>query len=164
MPTEKLTLVDLKREMDDMQSRYPRLRHPEIFVAWFMRAFVTADEPSAVTSLCGGPRDKGIDAILIDDKSRKVFIVQGKYHSKLMVETETHADMTSFANLASDISGDEDQFQIRCKKMSPDVEDRLRKAREKILRYEYELQLFYVTTGKASKAHKEECQWDGVQG
>ncbi len=157
MPTEKLTQADLKREMDDMQSRYPRLRHPEIFVAWFMRAFVTADEQSAITSLCGGPHDKGIDALLIDDKSRKVFIVQGKYHGKLMVNTETHADMTSFANLASDISGDEDQFQIRCKKISPDVEDRLRKAREKILRHEYELQLFYVTTGKASKAHKEEA-------
>ena len=93
MPTEKLHIEDLKREIDDLQSRYPRLDHPELFVAWFLRAFVTAEEPSAISALCGGSGDKSVDAVLIDDNSRKVFIVQGKYHNKLMEHTEKRSDV-----------------------------------------------------------------------
>lgn len=158
MPTEKLNQEALKREIDDFQSRYPRLDHPDLFVAWFLRAFVTADEPSAINALCGGSRDKDSDAVLIDDSSRKVFIVQGKYHAKLMEHTEKRPDVMSFAKLAADLSGDDEQFQILSKKTSSVVYDRLKKARVKIMKYEYELQMYYVTTGKASGSLKEEAR------
>jgi len=157
MTIDKLTETDLKREIDDLQSRYSRLDHREIFVAWFLRAFVTADEQAAVSALCGGSRDKDVDAVLIDDNSRKVFIVQGKYRTKLMGSAEKRPDVMSFAKLAFDLA-DAEQFTNLSKKISPDVLDRLTKAREKILRRKYELQLLYVTTGKASGSLKEEAR------
>jgi hypothetical protein len=158
MPIDKLNQEDLKREIDDLQSRYPRLDIRELFVAWFLRAYVTADETSALNALCGGSGDKEVDAVLIDDNSRTVFIVQGKYRNKLMDKAEKHADVMSFANLAFKLTGDDEQFQVLGKKISPDVYDRLQKARSKILKQEYELQLYFVTTGKASGALKEEAQ------
>jgi hypothetical protein len=158
MTKDKLNETDLRREIDDLQSRFPRLDQRELFVAWFLRAFVTANEGSAISALCGGSRDKDVDAVLIDDNSRKVFIVQGKYRNKLMGQTEKRPDVMSFANLAYDLSGDGEDFEILSKKMSPDVHDRLVKAREKILKSNYELQLFYVTTGKASSSLKEEVK------
>ena len=82
MSIDQLTEADLKRELDDLQSRSPRLDHNEIFIVWFLRAFVTADEGLAISALCGGSRDKDVDAVLIDDGSRCVFIVQGKYRNK----------------------------------------------------------------------------------
>lgn len=158
MPNEKLTVDDLKREIDDLKSRYPRLDEKELFVAWFMRAFVTADENSAIASLCGGSNDKEVDAVLIDDNSRKVFIVQGKYRNKLMDKGENRTDVMGFAELAAKLSGEDEEFQILGDEMSPDVYDRLKTARARIIKREYELQLYYVTTGKASGALKEEAR------
>lgn len=157
MENDKLTYADLKREVDDLQSRHSRLEAQEIFIAWFLRAFVTADEESAISALCGGSRDKDVDAVLIDDSSRKIFIVQGKYRNKLMGGSEKRPDVMSFANLAYDLVDDE-QFTILSKKISPDVLDRLTKSREKLLRRKYELRLFYVTTGKASGPLKDEAK------
>ncbi|HXQ35711.1 MAG TPA: hypothetical protein VN843_16975, partial [Anaerolineales bacterium] len=158
MARDKLSQSDLKREIDDLQSRHPGLSdYREVFVAWFLRAYVTADEQSAVSALCGGSRDKDVDAVLIDNNSRKVFIVQGKYRNKLMEASEKRPDVMSFANLAYELVDDE-QFTTISRKLSPDVLDRLTKAREKLLRSKYELHLFYLTTGKASTTLKEEAK------
>ncbi len=158
MALDKLTQSDLKREIDDLQSRHNCLDdYREVFVAWFLRAYVTADEVSAISALCGGARDKDVDAVLIDNNSRKIFIVQSKYRNKLMETTEKRPDVMSFANLAYELIDDE-QFTILSKKISPDVLDRLTKARDKLLKSKYELQLFYLTTGKASSSLKEEAK------
>ncbi len=158
MALDKLTQADLKREIDDLQSRHNGLRdYREVFVAWFLRAYVTADEGSAISALCGGSRDKDVDAVLIDNNSRKVFIVQGKYRNKLMEVSEKRPDIMSFSNLAYELVNEE-QFTILSKKISPDVLERLTRARDKILNSKYELQLFYLTTGKASSSLKEEAK------
>lgn len=70
---------DLQRELTDFGDRFPKLQYDELFVLWFLRAFVTEDEQQAAAGLCGGAHDKGIDAVLIDDPTKNVFIVQGKY-------------------------------------------------------------------------------------
>ncbi len=158
MALDKLTQADLKREIDDLQSRHNGLNdYREVFVAWFLRAYVTADEETAISALCGGSRDKDVDAVLIDNNSRKVFIVQGKYRNKLMEASEKRPDVMSFANLAYELINEE-QFTILSKKISPDVLDRLTKAREKLIKSKYELQLFFLTTGKASPSLKEEAK------
>lgn len=158
MTRENLTAVELRRELDDVKSRYPRLDVREIFIAWFLRAYVTADEKAAISALCGGSNDKDVDAVLIDDSSRKAFIVQGKYRLNLMKHSEKRPDVRSFAELGPDVTGGNEEFKGLSQKMSPDVFERLLRVREKALRGKYAVQLFYVTTGRASKALQEEAR------
>jgi hypothetical protein len=89
----------LRRELGEYSDRYPKLGDDELFVLWFLRAFVTESEDEAAEALCGGPRDKGVDAVLLDEKARIVFVVQGKYRKTLSRKTENRRDVTSFAGL-----------------------------------------------------------------
>jgi len=57
MRPSEVTALDLRQELQDWQERFPRLREDEIFVAWFLRAFVVEDEHEAVKSLTGGSGD-----------------------------------------------------------------------------------------------------------
>ena len=74
----QVTEKDLKAEVEDVRERYRNLKNDDLFVAWFMKCFVTDTEEEAVASLVGGPRDKSLDAVHIDEAASKVFIVQGK--------------------------------------------------------------------------------------
>jgi len=85
----QVTAQDLKTEIDDMRERYRNLKDDELFVAWFMKCFVTDTEGEGVTSLVGGSRDKSLHAVHIDEAARKVFIIQGKYRQKVSSGTET---------------------------------------------------------------------------
>jgi hypothetical protein len=38
------TEKDLRREIADLAERYPKLSEDDLFVLWFLRAFVTDDE------------------------------------------------------------------------------------------------------------------------
>lgn len=67
MAIARLTENDLRRELSEFGDRYPKLGDDELFVLWFLRAFVTDSEPAATAALCGGPRGKGVDAVFIDE-------------------------------------------------------------------------------------------------
>jgi ADP-ribosylglycohydrolase len=54
-----LTPKDLEREINDLRDRFHALGDHELFVAWFLRAFVTEDELAAVDSLTGEAGDSG---------------------------------------------------------------------------------------------------------
>ena len=43
MPSQ-ITESDLNRELADLKERYPRLKPDELFVLWFLIAFVTEDD------------------------------------------------------------------------------------------------------------------------
>jgi hypothetical protein len=92
-----VTEKDLKNEITDMQERYPHLQHTELFVAWFMKCFVTEKEEDAIAAFVGGPRNKSLDAILIDGSARTLFVIQGKYRQRSNGGLEHRADITSFA-------------------------------------------------------------------
>ena len=93
----RLTEHDLRRELHEYRERYPKLGDDELFVLWFLRAFVTESEADAASALCGGPRDKSVDAVLIDEPARIVFVVQGKYRKTLAKKSEHRGDVTGFA-------------------------------------------------------------------
>jgi hypothetical protein len=150
MPLAKLTAQDLKREVYDFQDTYPKLERDHLFVLWFLRAYIVPDENQASKALSGGSHDKGIDAVLIEDDTKSVFVVQGKYHVKLGTKSEKHADVISFAQIAARITGDQGAFADLCKGLAPQVQERIAKARQKILKSGYRLHLMYVTTGKCS--------------
>jgi hypothetical protein len=118
---------------------------------------VTESDKDAAAAICGGPRDKGIDAVLIDEPARIVFLVQGKYRKELATKSEHRGDVIGFAQLAADICGDSKTFASLAKNLSPEVHRKLKEARNRIVRRGYALHLFYVTLGKCSTALQEEA-------
>lgn len=157
MATARLTETDLRREISEFRDRYPKLGDDELFVLFFLRAFVAEDEPAAAAGLCGGPRDKGVDAVLIDDPARIVFVVQGKYRQKVAAKNEHRGDVAGFAQLAVNLCGDAATFASLTKDLSPEVLGRLEDARNRIRKRGYALHMFYVTLGKCSSALHDEA-------
>ena len=105
----RLGVRDLRREVDEFRERYHTLGD-ELFVLWFLRAFVTESEVDAAAAVCGGAGDKSVDAVLIDDPARIVFLVQGKYRKDLGAKAEKRTDVTAFAQLAVDLTGPGEGF------------------------------------------------------
>jgi hypothetical protein len=157
MPTARLNENDLRRELGEFKERYPKLGEDELFVLWFVRAFITDDETLATAALCGGSHDKGVDAVLVDEPARIVFIVQGKYRKTLGGKNEHRGDVAGFAQLAVDLCGDTKGFASLIKEMSPDVAHKLDEARNRVKKRGYALQMFYVTMGKCSETLREEA-------
>ena len=98
-----LTEKDLKRVIDDLHEMFHVLHDDELFVAWFLRAFVTEDESAAVDALTGEAGDKSNDAVFVNDESKTVFSVQGRYHQPLDSKNESRSDVVAFTQLAPDL-------------------------------------------------------------
>jgi hypothetical protein len=153
----QLSNRDLRRELGDYHERYPKLSDDELFIVWFLRAFVTDSDGEAAAALCGGSRDKGVDAVVIDDAARVVFVVQGKYRHELSNKTEHRGDVIGFAQLATNICSDGQTFRSFTKDISPEVLRKLEDARNRISKRDYALHLYYVTLGKCSPSLQEEA-------
>ncbi len=110
MATIHLTGTTVRREIAGSSGRNPKLGNDELFVLWCLRLFMAEDEPAATVELCVEPRDKGVDAVLIDDPARIVFVVQGKYRKNVGERNEHRGDVAGFAQLAVDLSGDRATF------------------------------------------------------
>ena len=76
----KVDINTLKQELREVQDLHPMWALDNAFVHWFLRAFLVADDELAARAVTGVSNDKGIDAILIDDETNKIFILQGKCH------------------------------------------------------------------------------------
>jgi hypothetical protein len=147
-----LTEKDLHIQLADVRNRYPRLKDDEIFLLWFMSATVTDNENEAATALTGHSRDKGTDAVLTDDRSKLVSVVQGKYHKKINKTNESRPDVMSFAQIACDLHGTDEQFKAFLKEIDTRVHEKFRYARECLRRRGYRLKLYFVTTAKCSSS------------
>jgi hypothetical protein len=132
-----------------MRERYRNLKDDDLFVAWFMKCFVTDTEAEGVASLVGGSKDKTIDAVHIDETARKVFIVQCKYRQKTSAGTEKRSDILAFADLARSLT-DEEAFRTYRIDLAAPVAGKVDEARKRIKSRGYRLQLYFVTTGKCS--------------
>ena len=145
----KVTEKDLKAELEEMKERFPALKLDELFVAWFMKCYVTEKEQDGIASLVGGPSDKSLDAIYIDNASQKIFVVQGKYRQKIAGHSEKRSDVLAFSGIAKSF-GDDKSFDIYCKDLAPEARVKAQEARKRIKLYKYRLQLYFLTTGKCS--------------
>jgi hypothetical protein len=58
---------DLRSEVAEVQARFPQLADDDCFCAWFIHAYLVESEDQAVGAVTGATRDKGIDAVWIDD-------------------------------------------------------------------------------------------------
>jgi hypothetical protein len=75
-------IPELRGEVREFQVQYPHLSDDDSFVAWFVRAYLVDNDEQAFSSVSGGAKDKGIDAVVIDDNAHRVFVLQGKYRRK----------------------------------------------------------------------------------
>lgn len=155
----ELGIDDLKDQLDDIHRRYPTFKEDDLFVCWFLRAYLTEDEKLAAEAVTGGSGDKSVDAVLVDHKARAVFLVQGKYRQKLAAKTEGRGDVMGFANLAEPFAdADEAKFKTLCKKIHPHVAKLLGEARPLVVEKGYRLWMYYVTLGTVGNDLTEEAQ------
>lgn len=152
-----VTDQDLKTEIAEMRERFPRLQDSDLFVAWFLKCFVTEKEEEAISALVGGPRDKSLDAIFVDEPAKKVFIVQGKYRQRTGGALEHRSDVTAFAELAHTFS-DNEAFASFNEGLETAAAGKSEEARKRLRSRGYRLQLYYVTTGRCSSSLIEEAQ------
>lgn len=146
-----LAKVDLDRELSDLAARHPALERHELFVLWFVRAYVTNKDHEALEALTGFSSEKGIDALHIDDATDLVTIVQGKLRGSIMVATEKNEVVMAFARLAEDITGPESEFLDFARDLEPLTQRKVRAARKRLLEKDYRLNLQFVTLGRCSK-------------
>jgi len=158
MAGPRCTDLDLKRQLGEFRDRFPRFADDQLFVLWFLRAFITEDENEAANALCGGAGDKGVDAVLVDDSTKNVFLIQGKYRKGVAARNEHRADVLSFAQLAIDLTGESRQFADLTANMAPEVQQRLSEVRRRVVQRGYRLRLFYVTMGKCSSGIADDAE------
>jgi hypothetical protein len=155
----ELGIDDLKEQLDDIHRRYPNFKEDDLFVCWFLRAYLTEDEKIAAEAVTGGSGDKSVDAVLVDHKAKAVFLVQGKYRTKVGSKTEARGDVMGFANLADPFADSEPgKFKNLCKGMHAHVSKLLTEARPLVVEKGYRLWMYYVTLGSVSPGLVEEAQ------
>lgn len=151
-----LTHEDLQRELDDLGSHFPKLNKEDLFVLWFMRAYLTDNLEVAASSVCNGKCDKGVDAVLIDDAAKAVFIVQGKYRETIGKKSEGRSDVLAFASIAHPLLSDsKEDLKDLLKDCDPLVTQKLTAARRKVGQG-YRLWLYYITLGTCSQSLRAE--------
>lgn len=149
---------ELKKEVIEIQVKYPNLSSDNAFVTWFMRAFITDDEKDAVDSITGKSADKSIDAIYLDKDNRIVFIVQGKYHQKNET-TASRSDVLALADIGNSFySSSKDVFESVLNKANSKVRHLLPIVKKLLIQQGYSLVLMFATTGKISATHVEEAE------
>lgn len=73
---QKLSIGDLKEELNLIRKKYPTFKDADAFVFWFVYAYLVDNEEAAKSSLTGkaggSGGEKGLDAIYIDKKMNSV--------------------------------------------------------------------------------------------
>jgi len=153
----KIAISDIRDEINQIRHTNPRLKDDGAFVCWFLRAFLVDSDEAAVKALTGDTGDKGIDAIFPDDKARQVNVIQGKFRHSLGESSEKRNDVLSFAELANFPWEDKDFQNDYYSKLDPLVKDKMEQLVELVRRRKYELQFYYVTTGRISETIRREA-------
>ena len=108
----------------DIQSDYYRQRFDNDgtrFVAWYVRNIHRRDEIETVEDVTDGPDDKQIDAIVVDDDTLTIFVVQGKFVNKDTVDSEPLREVLSSWVLLKDLVHLQQTGNQKLKRRLPEV-------------------------------------------
>ena len=159
MAKQNIFADNLKREINELRRHYPVLKDEDLFLVWFLRAYVTEELSLAAKAVTNGPKDKGIDAIFIDDSSRSIFVVQSKYRYSMKSKSESRQDVLGFAQLAHVLLDPEKKkFNSMTEGADPAVTGRLVEARKRLMQRGYRLWMYYATMGKCSSGLRKEAE------
>ena len=142
----------LATELSLLGRDFHKLKDHELFVAWFLFAYITGDRQDAVNALTGSASEKGVDGLYIDRKAKLVCVVQGKYRSKLLASSESRSSMEEFAGVAQHLVGPDADFADFCIDLEPIALRKLKEARKCILTEDFRLILYFATLGRVTRA------------
>lgn len=153
----------LTREVREVHENNPQWTLDNAFVHWFLQAFLVSDSDIAAKCVTGVSHDKGVDAVYIDDAISKVFVLQGKFHQGLTPPHETRSDVISFAGLARTVLAGKAEFETYLSGIDPLVGKKVSEGRERVRKRNYQLDLYYVTTGRCSSPLKTDAEGEVSQ-
>jgi|YelNatPaOPRAMG01_1025707.scaffolds.fasta_scaffold23133_3 hypothetical protein len=154
----KVSIKEIKDEITQIRKKYPKVKDDSAFVLWFLRAFLADSEDMALKALTGDVCDKGIDAILIDERAKQVHLVQGKFHHSLGDFSEKRSDILTFADLGILPWESKETLTAFYSKLDPLVCQKFKELVHSVQRNKYELRLYYVTTGRCSETIRNEAR------
>lgn len=147
----RFTFEHLKDEVRQLQHARGGLRDDAAFVLWFLHTLTDQGEP-AREALTGRTGEKGIDALLIDDRARQVHVIQGKFHSRLGTNDEKRNDVIGLVDIGLLLWADAKDVAGFLNKLEPVARTRFEAATRLVKRSHYEVKLHFVTTGRCSRA------------
>ena len=159
----RVDISTLIAEVKEIHDQFPQWTTDNAFVHWFLQAFLLADTDLASKSVTGVSHDKGIDAIYLDESLRRVFLIQGKFHKAAKPPGESRNNILSFARLAKLLVAPNVEFESFKKDLDPLVASRLSEVRDRVRRRNFEVSLYYVTTGSCSSPLKAEAEAEAGQ-
>ena len=150
----KISLTELKNEIDLIKKRYPTFKDDSTFVFWFLYAYLVDKEEVAKSSLTGkeGGRggEKNIDAIYIDEKNKQCNIIQGKFHSSEGF-SEKRNDVLAFADLVFKSRESKSSLDAFYANLDPIALEKFKEVVNCVKNKKYSLNLYYVTTGTCTE-------------
>lgn len=147
----KVSIREIMDEVRQIRRTYHKLKDDSAFVLWFLRAVLADSEDVAFKALTGDTRDKGVDAILIDERAKQVHLVQGKFHESLGEYSEPREKVLNFADLGNMPWQSKEVLAAFYSKLDALVQQKFEELVDRVRHKKYELHLYYVTTGRCSK-------------
>jgi hypothetical protein len=93
----------LRKQFDLLRLRTTELStdsDEDLFPVWILLTLATAHEARAAEAICGGAWDRGLDAVLTDQTTGTVWVIQGKFRQTPDGGFEKADDVRAFARLA----------------------------------------------------------------
>ena len=147
--TPKISLKDLKDEVNQIRKKYPAFKDDAAFAFLFLKSYLVETDDEAKNALTGISGDKSVDAVFIDERQKQVNIVQSKFHHSEGFR-EKRNDVLALADLIPVIWGDKKSIDAFYNKIDPVVRKKFDELIPRIRKNNYALKLFYVTTGTCS--------------
>lgn len=143
-----ITIKDFQKEVETLHEVHPKLSDEDLFLLWFIKAYLTDDDKLAVGAITNQSEDKNIDAVFIDETPKIAYIIQSKYRKSLGEKPENRSEVVDFAQTAQRLKGDQDQFDEFYRNCPAQLKSLLSEARERVLKRNFRLKMVFVTTGK----------------
>jgi len=134
----------IKEEIRQMYYQQNFSNDGQRFIAWYLRNIHLRDPNQAKYDITDGTDDKQIDAIVIDDNSSAVYIIQGKFIGATSVDAEPLREVLSSWVQLKDLVKLQEGGNEKLKRRLVDI--------SKALEDEYEVVFELITTAKLTES------------
>lgn len=147
------TLMYEQIEREVAEDPYYQQNYPndgQRFVAWYLRRVMLRDPIETRDDITDGANDKQMDAVIIDDESRRVVIVQGKFIGTGTVDGEPLREVLAAWMRLQDLAS-----------LQKDCNEKLKRKLEAVRRAfddEYPVDFELLTTGELTEAARTDLQ------